>query len=102
MRVAVLASGRGSNFQSIIDAAKENKLPNCKIELLIVNKKEAYAVERAKKHNITYRIIESKNKKREDFDHEMLEVLAKNKIEIGTPAKFRKWYNKREGKIDQV
>ena len=58
MRVAVLASGRGSNFQSIIDAAKENKLPNCKIELLIVNVKEAYAVERAKKHNINYKIID--------------------------------------------
>ena len=28
MRVAILASGRGSNFQSIIDASKENKLPN--------------------------------------------------------------------------
>ena len=38
--------------------SKEKKLPNCKIELLIVNKKEAYAVERAKKHNIAFRIIE--------------------------------------------
>ena len=63
MRVAVLASGRGSNFQSIIDASKENKLPNCKIELLIVNKKEAYAVEIAKTTS-NYKIIESKNKKR--------------------------------------
>ena len=78
MRVAVLASGRGSNFQSILDASKERgKLPNCKIKLLIVNKKEAYAVERAKKHNIPYYIIESKNKKREEFDHEMLEILKK-------------------------
>ena len=94
MRVAVLASGRGSNFQSIIDASKENRLPNCKIELLIVNKKEAYAVERAKKHNIAYKIIESKNKKREDFDHEMLEVLAKNKIEIVVLAGFMRILSK--------
>ena len=94
MRVAVLASGRGSNFQSIIDAAKENKLPNCKIELLIVNKKEAYAVERAKKHNITDEIILSKNKKREDFDREMLEVLAKNKIEIVVLAGFMRILSK--------
>ena len=54
MRVAVLASGRGSNFQSILDASERGELPNCKIKLLIVNKKEAYAVERAKKHNIPY------------------------------------------------
>lgn len=94
MRVAVLASGRGSNFQSIIDASNENKLPNCKIELLIVNKKEAYAVERAKKHNIAYRIIESKNKKREDFDHQMLEVLTKKKIEIIVLAGFMRILSK--------
>lgn len=94
MRVAVLASGRGSNFQSIIDASNENKLPNCKIELLIVNKKEAYAVERAKKHNIAYTIIESKNKKREDFDHQMLEVLTKKKIEIIVLAGFMRILSK--------
>ena len=94
MRVAVLASGRGSNFQSIIDASKENRLPNCKIELLIVNKKEAYAVERAKKHNIAYKIIESENKKREDFDRQMLEVLTKNKIEIVVLAGFMRILSK--------
>ena len=94
MRVAVLASGRGSNFQSIIDASNENKLPNCKIELLIVNKKETYAVERAKKHNIAYKIIESKNKKREDFDHQMLEVLTKKKIEIIVLAGFMRILSK--------
>ena len=33
---------------------------------------------------------------------DMLKYVPKNKIEIGTPAKFRKWYNAREGIIDQV
>ena len=94
MRVAVLASGRGSNFQSIIDASRQNKLPNCEIGLLIVNRKEAYAVERAKEHNIPYNIIESKNKKREDFDHQMLEVLDKNKIEIVVLAGFMRILSK--------
>jgi len=32
----------------------------------------------------------------------MLKYVPKNKITIGTPAKFRKWYNEREGIIDQV
>ena len=94
MRVAILASGRGSNFQSIIDASNENKLPNCRIELLIVNKKDAYAVERAKRHKIAYRIIESKDKKREDFDQQMLEVLTKKKIEIVVLAGFMRILSK--------
>ena len=59
-----------------------------------MNKKEAYAVKRAEKHNINYKIIESKNKKREDFDHEMLEVLAKNKIEIVVLAGFMRILSK--------
>ena len=94
MRVAVLASGRGSNFQSILDASERGELPNCKIKLLIVNKKEAYAVERAKKHNIPYYIVESKNKKREEFDFEMIEILKSNQIEIVVLAGFMRILSK--------
>ena len=94
MRVAVLASGRGSNFQSILDASERGKLPNCKIKLLIVNKKEAYAIERAKKHNVPYYIIESDNKKREEFDLEMLEILKSNQIEIVVLAGFMRILSK--------
>ena len=94
MRVAVLASGRGSNFQSILNASDRGKLPNCKIELLIVNKKEAYAIEIAKKHNIPYYIIESSNKKREKFDLEMLEILKSNQIEIVVLAGFMRILSK--------
>ena len=88
MRVAVLASGRGSNFQSIIDAASRNELPNCKIKLLIVNKKEAYAIERAKKHNISYQIIESTNKNRQQYDLQLLDVLRKKNIDVVVLAGF--------------
>ena len=94
MRVAVLASGRGSNFQSILDASERGKLPNCKVKLLIVNKKEAYAIERAKKHNVPYYIIESDNKKREEFDLEMLEILKSNQIEIVVLAGFMRILSK--------
>ena len=94
MRVAVLASGRGSNFQSILDASERGKLPNCKIKLLIVNKKEAYAIERAKNHNVPYYIIESDNKKREEFDLEMLKILKSNQIEIVVLAGFMRILSK--------
>ena len=94
MRVAVLASGRGSNFQSIIDAANRDELPNCNIVLLIANKKEAYAIERAKKHKINYKIIESSNKKREEFDQDVLKVLKENNIEIVVLAGFMRILSK--------
>ena len=107
MEVAVLASGRGTNFQSIIDASNKGELPNANIKLLIVNKKEAYAIERAKKNSIPYCIIESKNKKRTDFDLEMLEILKNNKIEIIVLAGFMRilskpFVNKYKNKIINI
>ena len=107
MEVAVLASGRGSNFQSIIDASSRGEIPNANIKLLIVNEKNAYAIERAKKHNIPHYLIESKNKKRSDFDLEMLEILHENRIDIIVLAGFMRilsthFVNKYKNKIINI
>ena len=107
MEVAVLASGRGSNFQSIIDASSRGEIPNANIKLLIVNVKNAYAIERAKKHNIPHYLIESKNKKRSDFDLEMLEILHENRIDIIVLAGFMRilsthFVNKYKNKIINI
>lgn len=50
-KIAVFASGGGTDFQSIIDANEKN--PFCKIEYLIASKEGIGAIERAKKHGIT-------------------------------------------------
>jgi len=107
MEVAVLASGRGSNFQSIIDASNRGEIPNANIKLLIVNKKNAYAIERAKKHNIPHYLVESKNKERTEFDLEMLEILHVNKIDIIVLAGFMRilstdFVNKYKNKIINI
>jgi formyltetrahydrofolate-dependent phosphoribosylglycinamide formyltransferase len=47
LRLVVMASGSGSNFQAIIDAIANQTL-NAEIVLLAVNRKSAYALERAK------------------------------------------------------
>jgi len=51
LSIGVLASGRGSNFQSIIDAIEAGTL-KARIVLLITDNPNAYAVERARKHGI--------------------------------------------------
>ena len=43
LKVAVLVSGGGTNLQAIIDAAKDGKITNAKISLVISNNKNAYA-----------------------------------------------------------
>ena len=44
MRFAVMASGRGSNFQALIDARAGGELPGAELVQLIVNKRDAQAV----------------------------------------------------------
>ncbi|MCX6688993.1 MAG: phosphoribosylglycinamide formyltransferase [Methanoregula sp.] len=56
-RIAVIASGRGSNFQAIIDAIKEGTVPATCIALITDNPK-AYAIERAEQAKIPVIVID--------------------------------------------
>jgi len=55
--IAVVASGRGSNFQAIIDAIKNGTIP-AECVALITDNPKAYAIERAQKAGIPCRIID--------------------------------------------
>lgn len=59
LKIGVLASGRGSNFQAIIDSAESGYL-DITIALLITDNPDAFAVERAKKHGIESLVITPK------------------------------------------
>ena len=83
-----MASGRGSNFQALIDAAKKGEIPDVNLIHLVVNKKDAYAIERAKKHEIDYTIITSHDKTRREFDQNVLKLFKQLKIEIVVLAGF--------------
>ncbi|OGR50865.1 MAG: phosphoribosylglycinamide formyltransferase [Elusimicrobia bacterium RIFCSPLOWO2_02_FULL_39_32] len=52
VKIAVLASGNGSNLQAIIDATSSEVLKLAEVVLVIANKKEAFALERAKRAGI--------------------------------------------------
>lgn len=51
-KIAIFASGSGTNAESIIKYFADNK--NINVELILSNKPDAYVLERAKKHNIPY------------------------------------------------
>ena len=53
LKVAVLVSGGGTNLQAILDAVDSGKITNAKVEKVISNVAGAYALERAKNHNVT-------------------------------------------------
>lgn len=49
LKLAVLVSGGGTNLQAIMDAIDDGRITNAKIETVISNNRNAYALERAKK-----------------------------------------------------
>lgn len=81
LRLGILASTRATDMQAIIDAISSKKL-NSIIGVVISNKKDAYALERARKHNIKAVFIDSKGKDREQYDKEVAKVLDKNKVDL--------------------
>ena len=56
-RIAVFVSGGGTNLQALIDAEKNGLLPSGHICLVVSNKADAYALERAKKAGIPTAVV---------------------------------------------
>ena len=52
LKIAVLVSGGGTNLQAVIDAIADGTIANAKIEAVISNNKNAYALKRAENHGI--------------------------------------------------
>lgn len=58
-RIAVFASGGGTDFQSVIDANEREKF--CEIALLVASKNNIGAIARAEKHDIPYAVFAKEN-----------------------------------------
>ncbi len=74
IRVAVLASGGGTDLQSIIDASEANEI-NAEVVLVVTNNPGAYCLERADKHGIDGVAIDHRKKKREEHERMMADAI---------------------------
>ena len=89
LKVAVLVSGGGTNLQAIIDAVRDGKITNAKIDLVVSNNKNAYALERAKNAGIDAMCISPKEyPSREDFYVALTETLKSAGIDLVVLAGF--------------
>ncbi|HEX5647492.1 MAG TPA: phosphoribosylglycinamide formyltransferase [Nitrospira sp.] len=94
LRVAVMASGRGSNLQAIIDAIAAGQV-QATIVAVISNKKDAVALERARAHGLPDLFIDPKPfagrpDSREAYDRTLLEVLEQRHVELVLLAGYMK------------
>ncbi len=90
MKIAVFASGTGSNFINIVNYINKNKL-KAKVVLLISNNPNTNAVKFAEKNKINVQIINKNIFKKEIFvNSEYKFSLKKNKIDLILLAGFMK------------
>jgi phosphoribosylglycinamide formyltransferase-1 len=100
--IGVLASGSGTDLQSIIDAS-ENNMIDARISVVISDNKKAFALKRAEKHGITAEFIDPKGLNREEYDTEVDRILSHHQVSLVVGAGYmrllsddfvNKWFGK--------
>ncbi|MFZ0334672.1 MAG: phosphoribosylglycinamide formyltransferase [Candidatus Acidiferrales bacterium] len=81
-RIAILLSGRGSNFEALADSVSSGRIPNAEISMVISHREGAPGIERARARGIDARVIPSKGLDREAYDRQVVAVLQEKKIDL--------------------
>lgn len=79
--IAVLASTRGTDLQAIIDEIKVGTL-DVDLRIVISNKKDCYALQRAREQGFKALFIDPQGKTREEYDQELISILKQHKIDL--------------------
>tara|TARA_Y100000996_G_scaffold387402_1_gene346171 strand:- start:31 stop:678 length:648 start_codon:yes stop_codon:yes gene_type:complete len=88
LSLAVLLSGNGTNFQAIIDSIEKGQL-KAAIKIVISNNKDAFGLQRAKKHNIKNLCIDHRDfEDRESYDLRLMETLEQESVDYIVLAGF--------------
>ncbi len=76
LKLVILVSGGGTNLQAILDALDAGKITDAEIVTVISNNPHAYALERARKHQVPTQVIAPKDfENRQAFNETMLQAL---------------------------
>ncbi len=82
-RIAVCVSGGGSNLQAIIDAIQDGTVCNTEIAIVVSNKENAYALERAGQAGIDAKCIRPQDyADREEFGRAMAGVFQEYRVDL--------------------
>lgn len=89
LRVGILVSGGGTNLQAILDAIDNGTITNASVEVVISNNAGAYALERARKHNIAAECLSPKEfSDREEFNQALIAKVDSYHLDLIVLAGF--------------
>lgn len=80
-RVGVLASGRGSNLQALVEAQKRGELGG-EIVVVFSNVEGAAALDRARRAGIPAVFRDHRGRRRDEFDAEVVQILRAHGVEL--------------------
>ena len=81
-KIGVLASTRGTDLQAIIDEMKAGNMPGIELACVISNKKNVYALERAREQGYEAIFVNPLGRTREEFDRKVAELLEKREVDL--------------------
>src|SRR5580700_9762072 len=87
MRLGILISGRGSNFEAIANAIARRKL-DAEIAIVISNRVQAGGLDIARERGIPMRVVESRGMEREAYDKLVIEELRIHEVDLVCLAGF--------------
>lgn len=88
LSVAVLASGRGTNLQALLEADRQDELGPASIELVVSDNEDATALERAERFDVEHAFLDPEGKDREVYETELADRLEQAGTELVVLAGF--------------
>lgn len=81
--IAIFASGNGSNFENLVTHIQNGSIADTTCAVLIVDKEQAYAIERAKRLGIPYRYVDPKAYGgKADYETEIKRILEEYHVDL--------------------
>src|SRR5467141_966913 len=74
--IGVLASGRGSNLDAVLDAVDNRYLTKCEVKIVISNRPNAPALDVAKKHHVETILLDDKGVPKKNWDYDQKTIAA--------------------------
>lgn len=105
--IAIFASGSGTNFEALIEKCESGYI-DAKVVLMVCDNKDAYVIERAKRHNTPMFVFNPKDyEKKSEYETEIVKYLDENKIDLVCLAGYMRicgktLLNSYEGKIINI
>lgn len=81
-KIGVLASTKGTDLQAIIDEINNGTMPGIEIAIVLSNRENAYALERARLQEVKAFFVDPTGKTREEYDQELARILKDHDVDL--------------------